>query len=256
MFEGLRGHYGQPVFYAFASPQDDEVGLRWYMERTEAACGQITYANLWVNKFYRQTKPLLLQLIATQGHRIVLSANHEGISKFGPCLEAGSGKPGSLLGCVALPDDAVHTWQDDAKREATLESYLHWVRSVPAGTLFITCGGPLSKPLINAAWKLRPLNQYVDFGSSMDEILKGRTTRPYMRPDTPYYNQVVREAPLSLSLSLLLAGSATLLCAPLCPSASQPQALLTHTHTPAHLLLLSPSLSAGPCMVLRQRGEE
>ena len=51
MDAGLRGHYGEPYFFAFASPADDEVGLRWYMERTEATCGQITYANLWINNF-------------------------------------------------------------------------------------------------------------------------------------------------------------------------------------------------------------
>jgi hypothetical protein len=50
MAAGLRGHYGEPVFYAFATPQDDEHGLRWYTERTEAACGQITLANLWINR--------------------------------------------------------------------------------------------------------------------------------------------------------------------------------------------------------------
>lgn len=49
MGAALTGHYGEPVFYAFASPRDDEHGLRYYLERTEATCGQITYANLWIN---------------------------------------------------------------------------------------------------------------------------------------------------------------------------------------------------------------
>ena len=49
MGKALQGHYGEPVFYAFASPQDDEHGLRYYLDRSEATCGQITYANLWIN---------------------------------------------------------------------------------------------------------------------------------------------------------------------------------------------------------------
>jgi hypothetical protein len=49
MAAGLKGHYGEPVFYAFASPRDDEHGLRYYLDNTEATCGQITYANLWIN---------------------------------------------------------------------------------------------------------------------------------------------------------------------------------------------------------------
>lgn len=54
MAAGLKGHYGEPYFFAFASPADDEAGLRWYMDRTEATCGQITYANLWINNFVSQ----------------------------------------------------------------------------------------------------------------------------------------------------------------------------------------------------------
>ena len=69
MLASLSGHYGEPVFYAFASPQDDENGLRWYLERTEATCGQITLANLWINSYYARTKALLLDLIATQAFR-------------------------------------------------------------------------------------------------------------------------------------------------------------------------------------------
>jgi hypothetical protein len=45
MGAGLRGFYGEPVFYAVATPNDDEVGLRWYMQRMEAGCGQLTCAS-------------------------------------------------------------------------------------------------------------------------------------------------------------------------------------------------------------------
>lgn len=199
MAAALQGHYGEPYFFAFASPQDDEVGLRWYMERTEASCGQLTYANLWVNGMYTQTKAFLLDTLAQQRTRIVLAANHEGISKFPACagvtVVPGSGSlpvfgtgtaSDALFACIALPDDAVNTWQDDVKREQTLAAYVDTARTVPDGTLFITCGGPLSKPLIAAAWKAAPKHQFVDFGSTMDEILKGRKTRPYMRSDTHY----------------------------------------------------------------------
>ena len=120
----------------------------------------------------------------------MLLANHEGVAKFAPCLAAGSGAPGALLGCVALPDQAVATWQDDEKRAALRKEFMGWVDRAPPGTLFITCGGPLSKPLIAEAWRARKSAQYVDFGSSMDEILKGRKTRPYMREDTPYAKTV------------------------------------------------------------------
>ena len=110
----------------------------------------------------------------------MLVANHEGVDKYQPCVD------GSLLGCISLPDQAVTTWEDEGKKKALLDTMFGWVDKVPPGTLFMMCGGPLSKALIAAAWDRRPAHQYVDFGSSMDEVLKGRTTRPYMREDTSY----------------------------------------------------------------------
>ena len=205
MSAALRGHYGEAFFFGFASPDDDETGLRWYLEHTEASCEQITYGNLWVNGFYQESKAFLLSLLETQNPRLILAANWEGISRFAPCkgvtvfptrpdlaaaaaaaaaAEAvgggGSSRSSTLLKCIALPDDVVNIWQDDVKREATKMAYINAAIDAPHGTIILTSGGPLSKPLINAAWLAHPLNQYVDFGSAMDEVLKGRVTRSYM----------------------------------------------------------------------------
>jgi len=129
---------------------------------------------------------MLLTTLETQHARIVLMANHEGVKKYTPCLNVGTGAPGALAGCVAVPDDAVHTWESEASREALVAEALALARSLPTGHLFIVCAGPLSKPLINALWVAWPHHQYIDMGSSMDEILKGRVTRPYMDPTSPY----------------------------------------------------------------------
>jgi hypothetical protein len=125
-----------------------------------------------------------LGLLETQRERIVLIANHVGINTFAPC--AAAGKSGELLACVAAPDDAVHTWADDAKREALLGEVLALVDRAPPGSLFIVCAGPLSKPLISAMWGRSKAHQLVDFGSSLDEVLKKKITRPYMDPNSPY----------------------------------------------------------------------
>jgi hypothetical protein len=148
------------------------------MERTEATCEQVTYANLWINGLYTATRPFLEGLLASQAQRIVLVANHEGVYKFGPCLAAGSSSSSGLLGCISLPDQAVYTWEDPALRQGLLDSMLGWAARAPPGTLFVMCGGPLSKALIAAAWRAHPVHQYVDFGSSLDVVLKGRKTRP------------------------------------------------------------------------------
>jgi hypothetical protein len=148
------------------------------------------FANLWINDFYKRTKPLLLRVLKEQAGRVVLVANHEGVGKFAPCARAGSGEPGALLGCVSLPDQAVATWEDPAARDGVRAEFMGWVEKVADGTLFIVCGGPLSKPLIAEAWRKRKTLQLVDFGSSLDEVLKGRTTRPYMR-ESEVYSRIV-----------------------------------------------------------------
>jgi hypothetical protein len=204
MAAALRGHHDEPVFYAFASPADDEAGLRYYLDKTEATCAQVTYANLWVNGFYTKTKAFLLALLAAQAERIVLVANFEGIAKAEMCAGVAvfpgradlaaaaaarapraAGAP-ALRACIGLPDDAVATWQNDALRAETLAAYVGAAAAAPPGSLFITCGGPLSKPLIAAGLASGARHQFVDFGSTMDEILKGRTTRPYMNPASSY----------------------------------------------------------------------
>lgn len=193
MSAALTGHYGEPVFYAFATPQDDEHGLRWYLERTEATCGQITLANLWINSYYARTKAFLLSLIETQPSRIVIVANHFGVNTYAPCkggnattTTASVTGAAAVLGCIAVPDDAVHTWENAVVREALLLEVSRWVDDAPPGTLFIMCAGPLSKPLIAAMWGRSRLHQIVDFGSSLDEVMKGKRTRPYMDSNSPY----------------------------------------------------------------------
>jgi hypothetical protein len=170
MKAGLKGHYGEPVFYAFASPRDDEHGLRYYLDNTEATCGQITYANLWINGYYHRTKAMLLHTIATQRERIVLVANHEGLKKYPPCTAnaSGGGDSIALAGCIPVPDSAVHSWEDDKKRADLLDPALALAAKLPPGALFVVCAGPLSKPLIAALWKANKNHQYIDFGSASE----------------------------------------------------------------------------------------
>ena len=126
---------------------------------------------------------MLLNLLATQNTRIVLIANHEGLTAYPPCAPTHAAP---LAGCIPVPDNAVHAWEEDASRGALLDPALALASSLPPGSLFIVCAGPLSKPLISALWKANKAHQYIDFGSAMDETLKGRRTRPYMDAASPY----------------------------------------------------------------------
>jgi hypothetical protein len=47
----------------------------------------------------------------------------------------------------------------------------------------------MAKVLISYMWKSNKNNIYIDFGSAMDEVLKGRRTRPYMDSKHNYAKQ-------------------------------------------------------------------
>jgi hypothetical protein len=180
----LTGHFGQQFYYGFASPRDDGAGLHWYLEHTEQLCPFITYANLFVNANYPRTKAMLLRLIETKLDRIALIANYEGIDRF---LSLQTSIPAGFMS-MSLPDDAPHIYVGE-QRVALIANVTVLAKSV-TGYLFIVAGGPMAKPLVAHMWNANPTNQYVDFGSSVDEIMKGRITRPYMTPGSGYAEQV------------------------------------------------------------------
>lgn len=179
----LTGHFGQQYYYGFASPIDDGAGLRWYLQHTQQLCPFITYANLFVNKNYQRTKALLTRILDAQLTRVVLIANYEGVKRFIDLY-----RPPADFAYMMLPDDAPHFYKGDSRRQL-IGNATALARSRTGG-LFLVSGGPMAKPLIAHMWNANPRNQYVDFGSSTDELLKGRKTRPYMTPETSYAQQV------------------------------------------------------------------
>jgi len=52
--------------------------------------------------------------------------------------------------------------------------------------LFFFAAGPISEIMIDVLYKTNPNNQYIDVGSSIDEFVHGKKTRPYMQSGTNY----------------------------------------------------------------------
>lgn len=179
----LKGHYGQHYYYAFASPIDDAEGMKWYVQNTEQTCHFITYANLWVNSNYVHTKPLIEWLLASQLHRVAIIANYESVRR----LYEQHLIPADTR-TMELPNDAAYAFTGEVR--AALIRNATALAMGTTGFTFIVSGGPMAKVLISHMWNANPANQYVDFGSSVDEVFKGRRTRPYMSPGTHYAQQV------------------------------------------------------------------
>jgi hypothetical protein len=71
-----------------------------------------------------------------------------------------------------------------------LSQIIKEVSSKYSNTLFIVCCGPLSAVLIKLMFENNENNTYIDFGSSMDEFIHGKKTRPYMFENTQYSKMI------------------------------------------------------------------
>lgn len=180
--EGLRGHYGEQFFYAFVSPStgDDASGLRWYLENTQQQCAFLSYSNMWGNAMYPGAKKLIETLLFVNYTSSVVVANHVGLRR----LEALNL---TRFKTMELPDYVNKVWHGDL-RESLLVNATTLATAVQRHT-FLVSGGPMAKVLIAHMWNANKNNIYIDFGSAMDEILKGKRTRPYMDPDSRFAKQ-------------------------------------------------------------------
>jgi hypothetical protein len=183
LLASLRGHFGQEFYYGFASPYDDANGLKWFLQHTEQACGYISYANIWVNSHFNQTRQLLAELTEKLYYKkVVLVVNKESVEK----IKATKDWAADYL---PLPDNMPATW-DDIGFRADLLNKAAALASKYEGYLFIVSGGPPGKVIAAHMWDTNCRNKYVDFGSSVDPIFRDKLTRGYQNEDTPYAKQV------------------------------------------------------------------
>lgn len=170
LHRSLRGHFGENYFYGFPSI-DSLQSLNFYINATDQNLNFITYANLFVNSNYPRTKLLLEIIMNGDAGDVVIIANSE--SKKNSFLKFKSIK--YFLECPKnaparynnLRPSLFNNWKTIAKQFSK--------------TLFIFSCGPLSKIAIMEMWAVNELNRYIDFGSSVDEILQDRLTRSYMK---------------------------------------------------------------------------
>ena len=125
----------------------------------------MSYATLFINKNYPLFKDWILRFINTSNRwNIVLVANsiiHKNISwayKFFP-----------------VPDHLIENWD---KYSISLLSQLS-NEAKKNNLIFFISAGPAANIIISYLVKININNIYIDFGSSIEFITKGYTTRPY-----------------------------------------------------------------------------
>lgn len=125
----------------------------------------MSYATLFINKNYPLFKDWILRFISSSNRwKIILVANsiiNKNISwayKFFP-----------------IPDHLIENWDN-----YSISLFLQLSReAIQNDLIFFISAGPASNIIISYLIKININNIYIDFGSSIEFITKGYTTRPY-----------------------------------------------------------------------------
>ncbi|CAF1009937.1 unnamed protein product [Rotaria sp. Silwood1] len=132
----------------------------------------LTYTNLFVNSNYPSTKLLHRSLIRDHRKKIILIINNGTSSK--KLLELNEW----ACEIVQYPNDGPLLWENNQFREKAIDKIVATAKRY-RNRLFAFSVGPLTRVLIHHAWLENPFNRYIDFGSTLDEMIKDRVTRPY-----------------------------------------------------------------------------
>lgn len=171
-------HTESNFYYALPSPNQSMPNYSYLRERINQPEENITFADIWVNGNYPKFKQFLVHEL---NEPVVLIASEKVLMR--------SGLPMECKMFLPVPTDVVHVYED--KSDEIDESLINMAKE-HNDTLFMISAGPLSEAIIHRLYCFNPKNRYIDFGSSLDEFIHGRKTRPYMEEGTQFYGEIVK----------------------------------------------------------------
>jgi len=132
----------------------------------------LTFANLWINSNYQKMKEFYNSIEKD----VYMICNHRAQPQNFPF---------NVKEIFPFPDDCISYFIDLG--EDYITQLLDYVNQIE-NKLFLVSAGPVSEILIHRMYQSNPNNQYIDVGSSIDEFVHGKITRPYMNPQSIYAN--------------------------------------------------------------------
>jgi hypothetical protein len=160
---------GDDVYYAISSKSDNINDYNYLYGKIKNK-DNITFANLWINSNYKEHKKRLMEL----KRPVTLICNENALNKSYPF---------NVEKVVPFPNDCINFWESVS--EDFLGQLLKYVNE-KVDHLFLVCCGPVSEIIIYNMRKINKNNTYIDMGSSLDEFIHGKITRPYMVEGNKY----------------------------------------------------------------------
>ncbi len=170
-------HHNEPnYYYAISAPTDNEGDYQYLKSVIKANEGNFTFVNLWINSNYQRS----LDKYKTLNRPVNLICNYKAKKHNFPF---------KINEFVMFPNDCISFWETSG--DFFIESLKQTFANTNNELFFISCG-PISEIIIHKLYESNPNNTYIDVGSSIDEFIHGRKTRPYMHESSQYAQMISR----------------------------------------------------------------
>ncbi|ORX75408.1 hypothetical protein K493DRAFT_2209 [Basidiobolus meristosporus CBS 931.73] len=175
MIESLQNPVGM-YFYGLPCPFTWNSALPRYLSLgRNISTSRMSYSMIWMGENYPKLYKFFQSIqtgTTTMKQKVVLLINQSGSDRLEELSKWASH-------VVFVPDNCAEIFEIPSTRCAWI-SYAQSIARLHTDTLFMISAGPLSEVLIYYMYQARPFsNQYVDFGSSLDDVGKGENTRGY-----------------------------------------------------------------------------
>jgi hypothetical protein len=167
-------HTEENYYYAISGINDNINDYTFLRENIKHNDSNITFVNLWINANYQKTKNKMKSL----KRDVILICNENAkIENF----------PFKVKELIPFPNNCISFWEENSS--LYMDTLLKKFKDIKNELFFISCG-PVSEIIINKLYTNNPYNSYVDVGSSIDEYVHSKITRPYMLPTSIYSKSI------------------------------------------------------------------
>lgn len=163
-------HMEDNFYYAISSTSDNISDYNYLNDKLKQSTDKITFVNLWINANYGKMKDKYNNL----KRDVILLCNHKAKKENFPF---------NVTDIVSFPDDCINFWENGS--EEFINEIIGKYGNEKNKLFFISCG-PVSEIIIHKLYEFNRNNTYIDVGSSIDEFVHGKKTRPFMNPESIY----------------------------------------------------------------------
>jgi len=163
-------HCEDNYYYAISGLNDNISDYNFLRKNIKHDEKNLTFVNLWINNNYQNS----LKKYSELKRDVIVICNEEAKKENFPF---------KIKELIHFPNDCINFWENNS--ESYIKDLIEKFNSVKNELFFISCG-PISEIIIHELYNNNPNNTYIDVGSSIDEFIHNKKTRPYMYPNTIY----------------------------------------------------------------------